>query len=78
MTHHYFTLDALLGFVVWSLMGWVFCYALLGYYEHERYHLDEKDPDKLKAIRRAMAKCSLVWGLIIGAIWFMYHSNAGT
>ena len=75
VTHHYFTFDSLLGFVVWSLGGWVFCAVLLAYYEQERSYNDEKDEMQKKQIRRAAAKCSLVWGVIIGAIWFMYHSN---
>jgi hypothetical protein len=76
MTHHYFTLDALLGFVVWSMCGWVFCYVLLMYYEDKRLVTSGDEEEQKRVIRRTMARCSLVWGLIIGFIWFMQHSNS--
>jgi len=75
VTHHYFTFDSFLGFVVWTLCGWVFCYVLLIYYEGARPQVEDKNALLQREIRRAMAKCSLVWGLIIGFIWFMQHSS---
>ncbi len=75
VTHHYFTFDSLLGFVVWSIAGSIFCAVLLAYYEQERGYDGERNKATDKRLVRTALKCSVVGGLVIGVIWFMYHSN---
>jgi hypothetical protein len=67
---------ALIGFLGWSFMGFLFSLFLLVKYDASRFPMDEISKADRNYNRRLMVKCAVGGGLIIGAFWFMViHHN---
>ena len=74
-------LGILLGFLLWSLMGYVFSWFLLHLYDGSRLPNDEMSSDanresNRKYNRALKVKDAIGGGLVVGGFWYLFiHHN---
>jgi hypothetical protein len=65
--------NALFGFVVWALFGWLFCGVLLTYYEEKRsFGSFPTVPERHQTIRN-ITKISAVGGVLLAFGWLAHY-----
>ncbi len=70
-------LEALLGFLLWWLLGSYASYFLLLFYESVRPSdaTIKKDEQDKKQLNKAIGKLAIQAGLIVAVIWFIVRWN---
>jgi hypothetical protein len=69
-------IGAVIGFIGWSLMGYIFAWVLLNFYDGARFPFDEISEADQKNNSYLRIKYALGAGFLIGVFWFVaIHHN---
>jgi len=65
--------NATFGFTVWVFMGWLFCTALLAYFEQDRWKSSPPNESEQYRTNKKITRIGFVGGIILACCWLAHY-----